>query len=306
MFYELKRGRVGYITFSELIDDYVMYGFPEWTLKECEENPYNFRSNTYVSEKLVFVVLDIINLSNVFGDKNRLALYIRRDFLVVVSVKDNDDSIKKVFDNVVDHYSENAGTDKDRYMATFPERFLYHFLDGLISEDRKFLENMEHNMSLLEDDILNDALNNSYVNEILSIKKELMYIWNYYDQLVDMGEILRDNESEMFPPENIRGFDAFTKRVIRLSDNIKQLKEYAVQLQETQDAMLSYNLNNIMKIFTVVTAVFLPLSLIVGWYGMNFTNMPELSWKYGYQAVVLFSVAVVIVCMVLFKKKKLL
>ena len=69
---------------------------------------------------------------------------------------------------------------------------------------------------------------------------------------------------------------------------------------------MDYNLNNTMKIFTVVTTVFLPLSLIVGWYGMNFTNMPELTWKYGYLAVILLSVAVVIFCFWFFKKKKLL
>ena len=306
MLYEMKRGRVGFMTFSELSDDYVMYNLPAWTLEECEGNPYNFRSNTYVSEKLVFVVLDIINLSNVFGKANRLALYIRQDVLLVVSVNDTDGSIRKAFCEVVSHYNENGNEGRERYLETYPERFLYHFLDKLISEDRKFLENMEHNMSLLEDDILNGALDNNYINEILSIKKELMYIWNYYDQLIDMGEILRDNESGMFPEENIKGFDAFTKRTIRLADNVKQLKEYAVQLQETQDAMLSYNLNNIMKLFTVVTAVFLPLSLIVGWYGMNFTGMPELSWKYGYLGVIILSVMVVIMCMLLFKRKKLL
>ena len=266
MLYELKRGRVGFVTFAELSDDYVMYDFPRFTLDECSENPYNFRSNTYVSCRLVFVVLDILNLTNVFGDKNRAAIYIRNDFILVVSVKDSDDSIKRTFEAVVSYYNREAngedGQGDKRSLDTFPERFLYHFLDMLIVNDRKLLENMEHNMSLLEDDILNESIDTNFINEILSIKKELMHIWNYYDQLADFGEILRDNETDMFPAENIRGFDAFTKRVTRLMENVKQLKEYAVQLQETQDAMLSYSLNNIMKLFTVVTAVFLPLSLV--------------------------------------------
>ena len=50
MLYEMKRGRAGFMTFSELSDDYVMYNLPAWTLEECEGNPYNFRSNSYVSE----------------------------------------------------------------------------------------------------------------------------------------------------------------------------------------------------------------------------------------------------------------
>ncbi len=70
--------------------------------------------------------------------------------------------------------------------------------------------------------------------------------------------------------------------------------------------MLDYNLNNIMKLFTVITTIFLPLTLIVGWYGMNFTNMPELTWQYGYPAVIVFSVIVVMFCVIAFKKYKLL
>ena len=61
-----------------------------------------------------------------------------------------------------------------------------------------------------------------------------------------------------------------------------------------------------MKVFTVVTSIFLPLSLIAGWYGMNFRFMPELSWRFGYPLVFILSAAVVIICLCYFKKKKLL
>ena len=63
--------------------------------------------------------------------------------------------------------------------------------------------------------------------------------------------------------------------------------------------------NKIMKVLTVVTTIFLPLSLIVGWYGMNFP-MPEFDWAFGYPAVILLSAAVVIFCVWLFKRKKFL
>ena len=71
-------------------------------------------------------------------------------------------------------------------------------------------------------------------------------------------------------------------------------------------AALDYNANSIMKVFTVVTTIFMPLTLIVGWYGMNFHFMPELTWEYGYIGVIVLSVTVVIASIVFFKKKKLL
>lgn len=305
MFYEMKRGRVGYITYAELQDDSVMYGFPEETIRACKENLHNFRSDTIVTGKLVFTVLDLINLLQVFDDKDRLAIYVQSDLCLFVEIRDDDGSIRQLFDRVVDSYCGEAKSNEIDLRHTVPEKFLYRFLDLLIQEDRKFLENMEFNMSALETRILKERVDAAFINEILLMKKELMYMWNYYDQLIDIGEVLRDNDNEMFPPENVRRFATFTERTMRLSENVKHLKEYAVQLRETHDAMLDYNLNNIMKLFTVITTIFLPLTLIVGWYGMNFADMPELTWKYGYPGVIVFSVIVVGICIIAFKKYKL-
>ena len=59
-----------------------------------------------------------------------------------------------------------------------------------------------------------------------------------------------------------------------------------------------------MTLLTVVTSIFLPLTLIAGWYGMNFRYMPELEWKASYPVVILVSILIVVVCLVWFKKKK--
>ena len=71
-------------------------------------------------------------------------------------------------------------------------------------------------------------------------------------------------------------------------------------------SQIASNQNQIMSWLTVVTTIFLPLSLLVGWYGMNFSNMPELRWKYGYAGMILLSVVIVAVEIWFFKKKKIL
>ena len=58
-----------------------------------------------------------------------------------------------------------------------------------------------------------------------------------------------------------------------------------------------------MKLLTIVTTVFMPLTLITGWYGMNFINMPELQWEYGYPAIIIVSILVIIGCMSVFRRK---
>lgn len=300
MFYELKRGRVGLITYQELKDDYVMYDFPPQTVSDCGRNFYNFRGNVYVSENLIFTVIDLLNFQDVFGDKNRFAIYVRQDLCLIVPVVDPKDEVLQLFQQIVAWYE----TQKQGLRETVPEKFLYHFLEQLLWDDKKFLENMEFHISILETRALKEHVDPTFINEILSLKKELMYIWNYYEQLIDVGEILRDNENDMFPGENVRRFGLYTERVGRLSENVKQLKEYTVQLREIHDAMMDYNLNSIMKVFTVITTIFLPLTLIVGWYGMNFEYMPELHWRYGYVTIIVVSVVVVMICLLYFKRRR--
>ena len=94
------------------------------------------------------------------------------------------------------------------------------------------------------------------------------------------------------------------RRTDRYLDAVQNLRESISQLREAYQSQLSIQQNDLMKIFTVVTAVFLPLTLLVGWYGMNFVGMPELHWKYGYPAVILVSVGIVAALVIYFKKKK--
>lgn len=302
MIYELKKGRVAYITFEELQEDSAVYGFSQDMITACMENPYNFRSDPYVQRDLIFFVVDFINFYDVFGDKNRIAIYLQKDFCLFVQVKDHNEQVRQLFLQVAGAYEDTMG--EGRWQT--PEMFLYHFFDGLIRQERKILENMEFHMSLLEAKVLKEKPDSAFINEILSQKRELMYIGNYYEQLIDVGEVLKDNENLMLSEDEVRMFCIFVQRVERLKDTVRHLKEYTVQLRETHDAMLDYNLNNIMRLFTVITTIFLPLTLIVGWYGMNFEYMPEIHWKYGYLFVIIVSLAMVGACLVIFRKYRLL
>ena len=85
---------------------------------------------------------------------------------------------------------------------------------------------------------------------------------------------------------------------------VNSLLDYTNQIRETYESRLDVKQNRIMTILTVVTAIFMPLTLIVGWYGMNFKYMPELEYKAAYPIVIAISIIIVIVSLVFFKKKK--
>ena len=81
------------------------------------------------------------------------------------------------------------------------------------------------------------------------------------------------------------------------------MRKYAMEIWEIYQSQISIRQNDIMKILTIVTTIFLPLSLLAGWYGMNFEYMPELHWRYGYVGVIILSVGIVTFSMFLFRKK---
>lgn len=185
------------------------------------------------------------------------------------------------------------------------ERFLYSFLETIIDEDLIYLEKTENKIAALEIKSLKGDLD-GFNERMINIRKELMALQNCYEQLIGIGAEFIENENGFFDESNLRYFKLFTDKAERLKNNAQMLREYSMQVMETHQAQVDIQLNNVMKVLTIVTTVFLPLTLIVGWYGMNFKNMPEIYWHWGYYAVMALCVVVVIVCLLIFKKKKML
>ncbi|MBR6915095.1 MAG: magnesium transporter CorA, partial [Clostridia bacterium] len=75
-------------------------------------------------------------------------------------------------------------------------------------------------------------------------------------------------------------------------------------MRDLYNAQLEVSQNKIMTLLTVITTIFMPLTLLTGWYGMNFKYMPELGWRIGYPAVFALSISVAVFCLIFFKKKK--
>lgn len=179
----------------------------------------------------------------------------------------------------------------------------YRLLDCMIAEDRKYLEQLVHKTSKLEEDILNEV-ERHFVKEIIEIRKQITFFKRHYDPLSDVVEDIMSNENAICNREDMRYFKILKNRINRLSHLIEEIDEYTTHVREAYDAQIDIKQNRIMKYFTLITSIFLPLTLIVGWYGMNFTTMPEISWKYGYYYVIILTLLSSIVCLYYFKKKK--
>ena len=194
--------------------------------------------------------------------------------------------------------------DKERYpVGGGVGRFFYGLLSMLTAKDLRRLEEIEDQAEGLEDRVLGGELE-GFSPAMTQLRKRAMAWFRCYSQLDDMAGRLRENEAGLFSPEEERLFRLYEERVIRLREESQLLREYCLQVQTMFQAEIDLRQNRTMKILTVVTTIFLPLSLLAGWYGMNFTGMPELTWKYGYPAAIAVSVGIVILSLWICKKKK--
>ena len=91
--------------------------------------------------------------------------------------------------------------------------------------------------------------------------------------------------------------------LVQQTEIIEANRELASDIRENFMTYNSLKSNNIMMTLTVISTIFLPLTFIVGWYGMNFKNMPELEWQYGYFLVVAIMFGIALGMLWVFKKK---
>lgn len=216
-------------------------------------------------------------------------------------------------------------------------RILHFYLDRIVEADRRIIAEIEKRITDLEDEIItfSGSLNNevrandevgkvdrlnkkvkpkrgprktkvykSHMEEIILHRKRILFLKKYIEPLDDIIEEMLENDNGVIPVQHLGLFKRLSFRADRNVRNLNSLRDYVTQVREAWQAQVDIGLNDIMRVFTVITAIFLPLTLIAGWYGMNFENMPELSWKYGYPLAYLLSFIVVAFSLWYFRKNK--
>lgn len=183
-----------------------------------------------------------------------------------------------------------------------PEMMLYHLFQMLVENDVQVLDLVYKQLTLLEEEIPKGGAR-FFLQKMYTMKHSIYQSFRYYHQLTELADDLMEWEGGFLDAEQMECFLRFSTRTKRLADDMEIMREYAMEIWEIYQSQISIRQNDIMKILTIVTTIFLPLSLLAGWYGMNFEYMPELHWRYGYVGVIILSVGIVAFSMFLFRKK---
>lgn len=290
-----SRLTVGFIDKGELADCYEKFGFSSNTVKACAQPSGSFRSGVEVYDEYTFTELRIVNVSNAESDDDCVAIYVKKNLLLVVDVCDYDSSTRNRFDLALERYSPENTT---------LEKIIYAFFINLISRDNQAIESLDASITELERQVLSDNSNVDFSSQIFEYKERLVTLHNYYEQILDITEIIGENENDIFENDDLHYISNITNKVIRLREDVDTLRSNINHLQDAYSTHLDLQLNKTMKVFTAVATIFLPLTLLTGWFGMNFSNMPSLASRWGYPACIVLTILTVVVLTVLGKRKK--
>lgn len=186
-----------------------------------------------------------------------------------------------------------------------PTLLFLALLEAFMEDDLLYLQEIEGRLAGIEDKLL-ERMSQPLYRAILSERKRLSAFHAYYEQMVDLGDEMQAYLTGLQAAEECAAWQFYTRRTERLHNHVETLREDLLQIRELYQSQLDVQQNKVMTFLTVVTTLFLPLTLIAGWYGMNFPTMAAFHWKYGYLAVVCVSVLIIVAELIYFKKKKML
>lgn len=237
-------------------------------------------------EKYDIIAFKWYDIRDIESESEKIMIYIDKDDLFYLC--ENESSYEKV-----QRYFSTADTN---------EKAMYIFFSNLLKGSIKHLEQLEDKISEVDDNII-DGIDNNNREKILNLRYEVFRLKKYYEQFSSIFEELCDNDNDLITEECLKYFKILNNRVIRITTMVSNLRDYTTQVRESYQAQIDIEQNQLIKFFTITTSIFLPLTLITGWYGMNL-KMPEFNWKYGYLFVIVLCIFVSIIWMYIFKKKK--
>ena len=164
-------------------------------------------------------------------------------------------------------------------------------------------ESLEERLLELEDQVLL-RFDESLIETIHNWKKHVAWLRWLFRPYQDMLNAMRAPHSLLFEDREqpyIRDLASHATRVLDLVELYRDMVEDLLMIHMT---VLSNRMNRIMKVLTIISTIFIPITFIAGIYGMNFLNMPELSWKWGYPAVMGTMLVLVTGMLIFFRRRR--
>ncbi|MCK9263223.1 MAG: magnesium/cobalt transporter CorA [Deltaproteobacteria bacterium] len=248
-------------------------------------------------ESYVFIVFKMLSEDRYDGRKivsEHVSLIFSERYVISFQEREGD-----MFDSIRQRIISAAGSLRKKgadYLA-------YRLMDAVVDNYFALIESIGEQVDDTEDLLLNRPEKDT-IHVIHRLKSENLFLHKFIFPLRDILSYLERGESDLVKHETGVYFRDVYDHTIQIMDNIETLRDVLSGMMDIYLSSMSNRMNEVMKVLTVFASLFIPLTFLVGVYGMNFDYMPELHWRWAYPVLWIVMVGMGVCLLVFFRKKK--
>ena len=194
-------------------------------------------------------------------------------------------------------------TAKGRVRREGADYLVYSLVDAIVDGYFVLLEKLGERIEALDDRMLANTAHEAS-RAIHLLKSEMIWLRKAVWPLREAINTLQRAESALIRPTTAIYLKDVYDHTIEVIDTVETYRDVLSGMLDNNLSLLTTRLNEVIKVLTVVSTIFIPLTFVTGIYGMNFRHMPELEWRWGYPLVMLGMAVISVALFVYFRRKK--
>ncbi|WP_224958510.1 magnesium/cobalt transporter CorA [Geomonas subterranea] len=245
----------------------------------------------------LYVVLKMLGVDDGTGEikSEQVSLVLGQNYLISFQEGLEGDVFEQVRARLVN--------EKARLRAMGPDFLLHALLDVIVDHYFLILEKLADRIEDVEDELI-DNPTTATVQTIYRLKRQMLFLHKAFWPLREVASSLQRRDSQLIRDTTVIYLRDLYDHTVQVLDTLETLREMLSGMLDIYLSSVSNRLNEVMKVLTIIATIFMPLSFVVGWYGMNFKHMPELEWSYGYPVVFVICLVLAGGMLVYFKNKR--
>ncbi len=267
----------------------------EESIEECRK--FEQPSKISFFDGYIFTTFNVLNYCNEIINSKELNVFLSKDYIITVS-KEKVDLIEDFIQDIKD--SKNCFVIKEKPKVCI---LLYYILDRIVVKNYNIIAELEAKADEIEISILKNP-KHEQIDNLISLRRQVYKIRKYLSPLRYIGDSLVSNDNLVLEKENISYFVNLNRKIDKLMMALESLVQDLALVREAFESEIANKTNELMKIFTIIATIFLPLNLITSMHGMNMKGIPFEKMEHGYYCMVLIMMLVALILISIFKKKK--
>jgi magnesium transporter len=267
----------------------------EESVEECK----NLKQSAKISffKDYLFIVFNILERGPRGIFSRELNIFLGRDHIITV-FKEDSEIIKELLEDI-----RNGKNCFLLYDFPRPCILLYYILDRIIVRNYNIISDLEAQADKIEISILK-KLEREKARDLINLRREVYKTRKFLNPLRYIGDSLIINDNNVIEKEYSKYFQSINNKIDKLMFAMENLVQDLALAREAFESETANRTNELMKVFTLVAAIFLPLDLISSLFGMSFDHMPLKGYIYGYYIVLAVMIIIAAYLIHLFQKNK--